>query len=294
MVGSAYDRGLLKGIPQFVDEEEYGLIPKDNVVLIVTGSQGEYRAALARIARGEHSNVSLARGDTVVFSSRAIPGNETEINTVKNNLSASGINIVTPNDTKHCIHVSGHPCRDEIADMLQWTRPNTVIPVHGERTQLEAQAQLARECQIENVLVPRNGSVIRLAPGNPELVAHVETGMLAVEATRVVASDHPAIATRRKLQYTGAVHVTLVMDKRGHLVSDPQISTLGIIDEDNDKEAELLDNIMGEVEDIIEDMELTDLKDDHAVHEEIRIGVRRLLFLVMKVKPKTTVHVVRV
>jgi ribonuclease J len=294
MVGSAYDRGLLKGIPQFVDEEEYGLIPKDNVVLIVTGSQGEYRAALARIARGEHSNVSLARGDTVVFSSRAIPGNETEINTVKNNLSASGINIVTPNDTKHCIHVSGHPCRGEIADMLQWTRPNTVIPVHGERTQLEAQAQLARECQIENVLVPRNGSVIRLAPGTPELVAHVETGMLAVEATRVVASDHPAIATRRKLQYTGAVHVTLVMDKRGHLVSDPQISTLGIIDEDNDKEAELLDNIMGEVEDIIEDMELSDLKDDHAVHEEIRIGVRRLLFLVMKVKPKTTVHVVRV
>jgi ribonuclease J len=293
MVGSAYERGLLQDV-EFVSEEEYGYLPKENTVVIATGSQGEYRAALARIARGEHREIKLARGDTVVFSSRAIPGNETDINAVKNNLSAAGINIVTPNDTRHCIHVSGHPCRDEIADMIQWTRPATVIPVHGERTQLEAQAALARECQVENVIVPRNGAVIRLAPGLPELVAHVETGLLAVEATRVVAADHPAIVTRRKLQYTGAVHVTLVMDRRGVLAADPQVSTLGLIDEDNDKEAELLDSIMGEVEDIVEDMEPSDRKSDHAVHEEIRIGVRRLLFLQMKVKPKTTVHVVRV
>ena len=148
MIGCARDCGLMDGIPDFVSEEDLGYLPDDKTVMIVTGSQGEFRAALAKIARGDHPSVSLKRGDTVIFSARPIPGNEREINNVKNNLSAAGVRILTPRDTEHVIHVSGHPCQDEIAQMLQWVRPKVVIPVHGERVQLDAHAKFAKSCQV--------------------------------------------------------------------------------------------------------------------------------------------------
>jgi len=294
MSGIGRTMGLLDDIQPFVSEEELAHLPDENIVMVVTGSQGEARAALARIARGDHPAVTLDRGDTVIFSSRAIPGNEAEINHVKNNLSASGVNIITPDDTKYKIHVSGHPYRDEIADMYQWLRPQVVIPVHGERIQLEAQAALARQCQVENVIVPSNGSVIRLAPGKPQIIDHVPSGLLAVEPNRIVPADHEAINQRRKLQFTGAVHVTLVLDQRGDLADDPYITSIGLIDEENEQELKLEDDLAGEVADILADMQRRDLADDHAVHEEIRIGIRRYVNLILRVKPKTTVHVVRV
>lgn len=293
MTGAARNIGLLNDVGEFISEDDLSSLPGESTVVIVTGSQGEPRAALARIARGDH-DVSLSRGDTVIFSSRPIPGNETEINAVKNNLSAAGITAIGPGDTPHCIHVSGHPCRDEIADMYQWVRPKLVVPVHGERTQLEAQAAFARQCQVENVIVPSNGSVIKLGPGMPAVIDHIRTGLLAVEPSRIIAADHLAIAERRKLQFTGAVHVTLTLDKRGRLADDPQVTTIGLIDDEKPEELKLEDDIVDEIADILADMEGGDLKDDHAVHEEIRIGVRRFIFGAMKVKPKTTVHIVRV
>ncbi|MFK7839170.1 MAG: ribonuclease J, partial [Bdellovibrionales bacterium] len=148
MIGCAKECGYLHDVPDFIDDDNIGLIPDDKLVVIVTGSQGEYRAALAKVSRGDHPFLSLNPRDTVIFSSRAIPGNEREINQVKNNLSGAGIRIITPDDTTHKIHVSGHPCRDEIAKMFQLLKPKTVIPVHGERTQLEAHAKFAKSCQI--------------------------------------------------------------------------------------------------------------------------------------------------
>jgi ribonuclease J len=293
MTAAARNIGILNDVGEFLSEEEIADLPAENVVMVVTGSQGEPRAALARIARGEKSEIPLTRGDTVVFSSRPIPGNEVEINAVKNLLISSGITVLGPGDTSHTIHVSGHPCRDEIVDMYNWTRPRLVVPVHGERTQLEAQAALARECQIENVIVPGNGTVIRLGPGAPAVIDHIETGLLAVEPSRIVSADHPAIAERRKLQFTGAVHVTLALDGKGNIADDPIVTTLGLIDEEVPEELKLEDDLVSEILDILADMEKADLKDDHAVHEEIRIGVRRYVLMTMKVKPKTTVHIVR-
>jgi ribonuclease J len=293
MTGAARDCGYLHDIPDFIDEEEIGYLPENEQVLVVTGSQGEARAALARIARGENSNIGFKKGDTVIFSSRAIPGNELDINTVRNNIVASGATVVTPRDTKHIIHVSGHPCRDELADMYQWLRPQIVVPVHGERTQLEAQAEWARACQIDNVIVPGNGTVVKLS-GKAEIVDHVPTGLLAVEPGRILAADHAAIAERRKLQFTGVVHVTLVMDRRGDLMAAPQVSTMGLIDTADEAEQKIEEDLIIEIEDIIADMEPHDRKNDHDVHEEVRIGVRRFVHMLMHIKPKTTVHVVRV
>lgn len=294
MVAAANDCGYLKDVPKFVDEDDLGYLPDDKVVLIVTGSQGEARAQLARIARGEHQEITFKQGDTVIFSARPIPGNEREIIEVKNNLAASKVRVISPRETKHCIHVSGHPARDEITQMLQWVKPNTVIAVHGERTMLEAHAQLARDLQVPNAIVPNNGSVIRLYPATPQVVDHVETGLLAVEPGRIIDAGHQAIVQRRKLQYSGTVHATLVMNARGNLVADPQISTVGLIDPEDKDGQKFEEDIIDEIEDILADMTREELYDDKFVSEEMRIGIRRFVQHRLSIKPKTTIHLVRV
>ena len=294
MIGAARECGYLSKLPDFVEEEDFDLMPNDKLVLIATGSQGEYRSALAKISRGDFQGISLNKGDTVIFSARPIPGNEKAINAVKNNLSAAGVKVITPSDTDNIIHVSGHPCRDEIADMLGWVRPRVVIPVHGERTQLDAHANFARQCQVKETIVPNNGSVIRLAPGKAELVDHVHTDLLAVDQKRVISSDHQSIVARRKLQYSGAVHVTVVMDARGTIIADPKIDTIGLVDEDIRGERQILSNLYDEVREILGDMTFEELIDDHFVTEELRIGIRRFFVHILGIKPKATIHLVRV
>lgn len=294
MAAAANDCGYLRDVPNFVPEDDLGYLPDDKVVMIVTGSQGEARAQLARIARGEHQEITFKQGDTVIFSARPIPGNEREIIEVKNNLAATRVRVISPRETKHCIHVSGHPARDEITQMLQWVKPNTVIAVHGERTMLEAHAQLALDLQVPNAIVPNNGSVIRLYPGTPQVVDHVETGLLAVEPGRILDAGHQAIIQRRKLQFSGTVHATLVMNARGDLVADPQISTVGLIDPDAKDGKKFEDDIIEEIEDILADMTREELYDDKFVSEEMRIGIRRFVQHRLSIKPKTTIHLVRV
>ncbi len=292
MVGAARDCGYLDDVPDFLEAEDTDSLPDERVVLIVTGSQGEPRAALARIAREDHQHVSFKRSDTVIFSARPIPGNEEDINAVRNNLVAAGIKVITPNDTEHKIHVSGHPCRGEIGDMYNWTRPALVVPVHGERTQLEAQAEFARSCQIDNVIVPQNGSVIRLGPASPAVIDHVPTGLLAVEPRRILPADHPAISERRKLQYTGTVHATVVLNKRGELADDPMLSTMGLLDPEDPRDKRFERDLLLEIEDILADLSPKERQDAELVQEEIRVGLRRVVLDALGMKPKATVHVV--
>lgn len=293
MIGAGKALGYLDDV-EFVSEEDLGYLPDDRVVMIMTGSQGEYRSALAKAARGEHPSVNLKRGDCVIFSSRPIPGNEKEIGAVKNNLSAAGIEVMTARDTAEIIHVSGHPCQDEIAEMYGWIKPACVIPVHGERVQLEAQAKFAAQCQIGQTIIPTNGSVIKLAPGKPVVVDHIETGLLAVDQRRIIPADHASILERRKLQYTGAIHATLVLDAKGKILSKPRVSTLGLIDETSEGEANFMERLHQEVVDIIEDMTWDERMDDHFVAEELRIGLRRFSVHFLGIKPLTNVHLVRV
>ena len=289
MVGSAYDCGLMQDIPEFLTDDDISHIADDNMVLIVTGSQGEHRAALARIARGEYSSVSLNKGDSVIFSARAIPGNERNINTVKNNLSAAGVRIVTPSDTKNTIHVSGHPCKEEIIQMLQWVKPDCVIPVHGERLQLDAQAKLAQECQVKRTIVPNNGSVIRLAPGEPEIIDHVETRMLAVDLTRIIPVNHQSITARRKLQYSGAVHASIVLDSDLNVLGEIKIDTVGLTCDRNDDC--IIEDLGEHILKTICDIEADIMRDEEEISETIRISLRRYVSDMLRLKPKTTVHV---
>ncbi|MCB1532407.1 MAG: ribonuclease J [Alphaproteobacteria bacterium] len=293
MVGVAHSCGYLDDIPDLLNAEDLGFLPDDKVVMIVTGSQGEYRSALAKIARGDHRDVTLNKGDTVIFSSREIPGNERDINAVKNNLTAAGIAVITPRDTENVIHVSGHPCQDEIAEMLGWLRPQIVVPVHGERTQLDAHARFARACQVQNTIIPVNGSLIKLAPGKAETVDHIETGLLAVDMKRIIPADHPSIIARRKLQYTGVIHISIVMDAKGKVVGDLKTNLIGLIDQET-AESQIQDRLEDEVFALIDDMTWEERLDDHFVSEELRIGVRRFMVHTLGIKPNTTVHVIRI
>lgn len=286
MTGAAYDCGYMDGLPDFIETNDIANIPDDNIVLVLTGSQGEARAALARIARGDSRDLSLNKGDTVIFSARSIPGNERSINTVKNNLSAAGVNVITPSDTKNIIHISGHPCRDEITQMLQWVNPNCVIPVHGERIQLDAQAALAKECQVNQVIVPNNGSVIRLAPGEPEIVDHVETGVLAVDQRRIIPVTHQSISARRKLQYSGTVHASFVLDNDYALLGDIKIDTVGLSCKKHD------DCLIEDIERaILSVLDVSEKEEANDIAEEVRIAINRYVMKEVGLKPKTNVHV---
>lgn len=292
MVAAAQECGYLNDIRGFIDENDLERLPDKKTVIIVTGSQGEYRSALARIARGEHDGINLGEGDTVIFSARAIPGNERNINAVKNNLVASGVRVVTPSESVNTIHVSGHPCRKEIELMLQWLRPQCVIPVHGERVQLEAHAALARECQIGQTIVPGNGSVIKIAPGTPELVGRIETGLLAVDQDRLIPATDPSITARRKLQYTGAVHVSLLISRDYEILGEIRLEIVGLTDGGPPKDFE--DEVRGEIEEIIADCAEGPDLDEDALAEEVRICLRRFIHNRVGQKPKTTVHVFKV
>ncbi len=291
MVACAYACGYLDdAIPDFVNEDDIAHIPDENLVMVVTGSQGEHRAALARISRGEHRNACLKKGDTVIFSSREIPGNERRINTVKNDLIAAGVHIITPDDTINKIHVSGHPCKDEISTMLQWVRPKCVIPVHGERIQLDAHAKLSNEGQVANSIVPSNGSVIRLSEGGCEIIDHVETGLLAVDLRRIIPATHQSITARRKLQYSGAVHASIVINTDLNILGEVKIDTVGLSCKRNDDcMNEELETELNRTLNLLANEEV-DLNEDD-ISNKIKTALRRYVVDTIGLKPKTTVHV---
>ncbi|HET7714493.1 MAG TPA: ribonuclease J, partial [Bauldia sp.] len=222
----AGELGMLEGLPPFLEEEACQYLPRNKVVALVTGSQGEPRAALARVALEEHRNLVLERGDTLVFSSRAIPGNEIAINRIINALVARGVRIVTDRD--RLVHVSGHPRRDELRQMYEWIRPAIAVPVHGEAMHLVAHAELAVDMGVPSVKVIGNGDVLRLAPGPPEKVDEVEAGRIYRDGLLVGDIEEMGVVARRKMSFAGLVAVSIVLDDRGDVVADPEIELTGL------------------------------------------------------------------
>lgn len=292
--GIAADHHLLRDMPPFLDTAEAAMLPANRVVYIVTGSQGEPRAALSRIARGDYRDITLGAGDTVVFSSRAIPGNDRAISKVKSDLLAAGLTVIDT-DTAPNIHATGHPYRDEINQMLDWVRPRIVVPIHGERLHLEAQADLARAKQVPHVIVPENGSVICLDHDHPGIIGKVSVGVLAVEPVRVVATHHPAIQERRQLNTAGALHATVVINKKGQLVVPPTVSGVGLFDPQDPDDAVVVQAVIKELTDTLRDLhDAGRIHDMTYAREELRLSARRAVATALGFKPKTTLHLVQV
>ncbi|WOF73704.1 ribonuclease J [Parvibaculaceae bacterium PLY_AMNH_Bact1] len=231
VIAAARDTGHLKNLPPFVEAADAGYLPKDKVLFLCTGSQGEPRAALARIAADAHRDIVLEEGDTVIFSSRIIPGNDVAIFEMQNDLARAGVRVITEKD--HFVHVSGHPCRDELTAMYQWIKPELAIPVHGEARHLLEHAALAKELQVPETLVIQNGDMVRLAPGAAEVVDEVPSGRVVMDGDVLVPSWDAGIQERRRLGFAGAVFVSVAINEKGAVQGDPEIRLIGLPERDN-------------------------------------------------------------
>jgi ribonuclease J len=225
VVGAARDVGLLPEGVKFVEPEQAGYLPPEHVLYLCTGSQGEPRAALARIARDDHRDLVLGEGDTVIFSSKIIPGNERDIFTLINDLVELGVKVITEKDA--FTHVSGHPNRDELKKMYEWVRPTYAVPVHGEARHLEEHADFALSLGVRDAIAPRNGDIIRLAPGEPEVIDEAPSGRLLLDGNLLMPEGAAPMRERRKLSFAGLVAVAVAIDEHGSLPAPPAVTLVG-------------------------------------------------------------------
>jgi ribonuclease J len=226
VIEAAQETGYLDPDLPFHEETEFENIPARKVVALCTGSQGEARAAMARIALDEHPNVSLDAGDRVIFSSRTIPGNEKAVGRVQNGLADLGVEVITDGDAP--VHVSGHPRRGELEQLYRWLRPQLAIPMHGEGKHLEAHARLAERLGVPEVIRARNGAMVRLAPAPAAIVDDVPVGRLYRDGAIITRAEDGQVRERRKLSFAGSVSVSLVLSDKGMLVADPEVALSGI------------------------------------------------------------------
>jgi ribonuclease J len=292
IVAAAKSVGLLADAPKTIDEDEAGSLPDENILFLCTGSQGEPRAALSRIARGDHRNVTLREGDTVIFSSRVIPGNEAAIHDLQNQFLERGVDLITADD--HFIHVSGHPARDELKQMYQWARPRSAVPVHGEKRHIREHVKLALELQIPEAIAPSNGDLIRLAPGPVELIDEVPSGRLYVDGKTIVQAEDDALKDRRRLGAEGAVNVTFAVNAKHAIVAGPNVTVRGLSMRDEEE----FDLALEELQDIAEAafgrLKHADREDDEAVEGAVMRAVRKGAEKLWRKRPLVDVSVLRI
>jgi len=226
VIDAAQATGYLPPNLHFHDEMAFDRLPPHKVVALCTGSQGESRAAMARIAQDEHPNVELDEGDWVIFSSRTIPGNEKAVSRVQNALSDLGVEVITDQDAP--VHVSGHPRRGELEQLYGWVKPGTAIPMHGEGRHLEAHARLAEKLGVKTVVRARNGAMVRLLPGPAEIIDDVPVGRLYRDGAILTRADHGQVRERRKLSFVGSIAVSVVLSTKGVLLAEPEIAVTGL------------------------------------------------------------------
>jgi ribonuclease J len=293
IVGAAKSVGLLADAPAFIDEEEAGSLPPENVLFLCTGSQGEARAALSRIARGEHRHVVLKQGDTVIFSSRIIPGNEMAIHALYNAFLERGVELITA-DEEHLIHVSGHPARDELKQMYAWARPRIAIPVHGERRHILEHVKLAKELQVPEAVAPENGDLIRVAPGPAEKIDEVPSGRLYVDGSVIVAAEDEALRERKRLASEGAVNVAFVISAKGGIAAGPNVSIRGLAMEDEEDLDLAMDELERTAAAAFNKLSHADRDDDEAIEAALVRAVRKAAEKLWSKRPLVDVSVLRI
>lgn len=277
--------GMLNDSGRLLDEEEFGYLPPDKVMLLCTGSQGEPRAAIARIAEDQHPHVSLEPGDLVIFSSKTIPGNEKEVSRVLNNLARLDIDVITGEED--LVHSSGHPRQGELALFYEWVRPKALVPMHGEPRHLRAHRDFAGAKGIRKVLIPRDGRIVRLCPGELEEVDEAHFGRLHVDGRLIVPGEDGPARQRRKLAHVGIVFVSVVLNARQDLAADIELAADGL---PLGLERELLDA----AERAFGSTPKPRRKDRSALAETLRTAIRRAADLTWGKKPIVKVTVVEV
>jgi ribonuclease J len=291
VIAVARECGYLNGVPAFLGMDHFDRLPRDKVLALATGSQGEPRAAMARIAEDEHPAASLAPGDMAIFSSRAIPGNEKAVSKIVNGLVAQGVEVVT--DRTNLVHVSGHPRRAELARFYAWTRPKIAVPAHGEALHLAEHAKLARGAGVHQVLVCRNGDLVQLAPGPAAIIDEVPSGRLYKDGALLIDAEARTVAARRRLSFAGIVSVALALGENGALLADPEVELIGI--PETDAGGRRMDEIARDaVEEAFEALPKPRRRDPNEVAEAVRRAVRGAIAERWNKKPICQVHVLEV
>ncbi|WP_139975679.1 ribonuclease J [Ochrobactrum sp. CGA5] len=290
-ISVATELGYMEGLPEYLSEEDYGYIPRENVVMILTGSQGESRAALAKLARDEMRSLALSPGDTVIYSSRAIPGNEKSILDIKNRLIDRGIKIIGDEDA--LVHVSGHPRRSELRRMYSWVRPQILVPVHGEAAHLVAQGSLGAMEGIKQVAQVRDGDMLRLAPGKAEIIDEAPVGRIYKDGKLIGDEEEIGMVERRKLAYVGHVAVSVLLDREHKIIDEPDLVTFGVPEEN--AQGDLLEDILLDAAiEAIDSIPRVRRKDIEIVRESVRRAVRAAANEAWGKKPVVTVFVNRI
>jgi len=293
MAAAAKSVGLMADLQPFLEENEAGYLPSEAILYLCTGSQGEPRAALARIADGTHPHVTLGQGDAAVFSSRIIPGNEIPIRNLQNKLADRGVRLYTERDHPG-IHVSGHPCRDELADMYHWARPQIAVPTHGERRHLLEHCAFARDLQVPQQLAPRNGDMVRLAPGRAEVIDETPAGRLYVDAGVLTPENGEALRERRHAAFNGVVSIAVVLDRKGRIASGPQVRALGLPTDADYPLDEVLDDLAEEAETALNRLSGQDRGLDETVETALSRAVKKASQRIWGRRPVVETTVLRI
>ena len=271
VIDVAIDTGYLPETFTYVDQRQFSYLNREDVVCLCTGSQGEPRAALARVSENEHPDIKLTKGDLVIFSSRTIPGNEKEVGRIMNGLVLQGCDILT--DSEALVHVTGHPRRDELRQMYAWTRPKIAVPMHGEARHLKAHAQLAAQCGAGKVYPMINGEVLRLSPGAPKIIDDAPVGRLFRDGRLIVPSDEGPVKDRRKLASVGIVIIALVLSQKGEVLSEPHVVLDGVPAANAAGDA-MSDIVMTALEGTLKSISPARRKDPAALEDSIKRAVR--------------------
>jgi ribonuclease J len=274
ITAAAKSVGMLSDIQPFLSEEQARGWPADQILYLCTGSQGEARAALSRVAEGNHPFIKLGPGDHCIFSSRVIPGNELAIGRLQDTLSERGVRIYTEKEHRG-IHVSGHPCRDELRQMYQWARPQIAVPTHGMRRHLAEHALLAKDMQVPETVTPRNGDMVRLAPGPAMIIDEVPSGRLFVDGGMLVEEAGEALRERRHAASNGVLIVSFAMDKRGKIVSDIDVRGLGLPGDEESPLGDILDDLAEKAEAAVLRLKGEALEDEAVVEQAVARALKK-------------------
>ncbi len=284
---AARECGYLKGMPPFLSEDDANDVDDDNLLLLVSGSQGEPRSALSRIANDTHPRMELGEGDTVVFSSRVIPGNERAIYSVQDSLVRRGVRLLTDDDAM--VHVSGHPAREELKRLYALVRPRYSVPVHGEWRHLSAHAALAQEIGVKAILL-EDGDILSLAPGRPEVTDSAPVGRLVADGNRLVPIGGAVMGARRRMLFNGVAIASLAVDENGRVKGVPKLSAPGLFDPE-DPEAT---RVINEFTTAMAELPPSIRRDDAALADAARTALRRALGKRLQKRPLVDVHLLRV
>ena len=283
--------GYLNGVIDPIDPREAKKFSREKIVYLCTGSQGEPNGAMMRISNYIHPDVMIESGDTVIFSSKIIPGNERKLYKLHNQLVKNGIEVVS--EENEFVHVSGHPNREDLKDMYNWVKPKSVIPVHGEHRHMIEHINFAKEMQVLYPVQVENGDIVQLYPGNkPKVIDKAPTGRIFVDGNISVGEESQSIKDRKILSYNGFLEITIIVNEAGSIIKRPIISFRGI--PSNEENGNFIFDIENKIKDICKTFTLKNSKQEQNLIEKLKINCRKTVKEKTGKRPYTNVNLVRI